>query len=72
MNEDLQPGDVIYIDFPNASFKWANGLKVVLAIKEHVLEIADIDEKGVADTTFISVTGVNNKGIQRTKLKYSL
>jgi len=28
----MKIGQVIYIDFPHPSFKWANGLKIVLSM----------------------------------------
>ena len=74
---EIEIGDVIYIDFPHDSFKWANGLKIVLEIENEHITMGELDNEGkpllYIDGTFMtSGTGLNNPGIKKTNLKYKL
>lgn len=65
----MKIGQVIYIDFPHNSFKWANGLKIVVAVNGTSIDMVSLDEKGnlslFDDGKYMkATTGINNTGIR--------
>lgn len=65
----MKIGQVIYIDFPHPSFKWANGLKIVVAKRKTLIDIVSISNFGEISTfddgKYIkATTGINNEGIK--------
>jgi len=65
----LTIGQVIYIDFPHKSFKWANGLKVIARINETSIDVIDLNNKGeftlFKDGKYmLSTTSIDNSGIR--------
>lgn len=65
----MKVGQVIYIDFPHPSFKWANGLKVIVSKTENTIDMVDISKEGkintFSDGKYIKgTTGINNTGIR--------
>lgn len=67
--------DIIQINFPHSSFKWANGLYAIIETKENSIDICKLNDDGTLKThtdgkLMLSVTGKNNKGITKTSLKY--
>lgn len=74
-DNDLLVGDIVYVDFPHPSFKWANGLKIVININEYTVDLCDINSKGEPtlfdDGRFmVGTTSKDNPGITKTNLKY--
>lgn len=74
---NLQKGDIVYVDFPNPSFKQANGLKIVINLDEDTVDLCDINSKGEPslfdDGRFmVGTTAKDNIGITKTNLKYIL
>ena len=64
----MKIGQVIYIDFPHASFKWANGLKIVVSVNGDTIDFVDLDSKGnlslFDDGKYMKAsTGIKNTGI---------
>ena len=75
----MEVGDVIYIDFPSKSFRWANGLKAIISIdhEKNELKFCDIDDKGrpklnSSRSYMVAVTSISNFGIQKTDLKLKI
>lgn len=62
-------GEVLYIDFPHKSFKWANGLYVVKEVKDQELHMYQLDNRGEISNGNC-VTSITNTGITKTKLVY--
>lgn len=65
----LKIGQVIYIDFPHNSFKWANGLKIIVNKTKNDIDIVSINEQGKLSLFnngfyMTSTTSINNPGIK--------
>lgn len=72
----LKRGDVINLISPSKSFSWNDGLFVVDKINDEIVHLIKLDEDGTIQIyengePVITCTGINNKGINKTKLKYS-
>jgi hypothetical protein len=75
--EGFTPGEVVSIKFELKSFSWADGLYIVLKVDENTLWGCRLEENGQPqkfdDGRYMSMcTGVNNKGITKTRLYYKL
>jgi hypothetical protein len=69
--------DIVYIDFSHPSFNWANGLYIIVSkdFEEGIYNICRLGEDGQPEVNYkgefsISCTGLNNKGVKKTNLKY--
>ena len=65
----MRVGQVVYIDFPHASFKWGNGLKIVVSKTKDTIDMVDLDEFGnlslFDDGKYMKgTTGIHNEGIR--------
>ena len=68
--------EVIYMESELKSFSWADGLYIIVNEKDDTYNMCKLDEKGQPllfdDGRFmITCTGINNKGIIKTNLKYN-
>lgn len=68
----MQVGNVIYIEFPSKSFSRANGIKIVVEVRENTINYVSLDNKGKLslfdDGKYkINITGINNSGISIIK-----
>jgi hypothetical protein len=69
MVNKLTIGQVIYINFPHTSFKWANGLKVIARINGTSIDFIDLDNQGELSLLndgkyMLTTTSINNAGIK--------
>lgn len=66
--------EIIDIEFKPLSFRWANGRYMIIDTIDtdlHICKIENGQPRKYNDGKYdISITGVNNKGISRTKLVY--
>lgn len=70
-------GSIIKLQSELKSFSWNDGFHVVVACDDELVRISRLDEnmnpsKFDDGRYMCSVTGVNNKGISKTKLTYQL
>lgn len=69
--------DIVYINFNHPSFNWSNGLYIVVSkdYDENIYNLCRLGEDGQPELNHngefsISCTGLNNKGVKKTNLKY--
>jgi hypothetical protein len=69
--------DIVYINFNHPSFNWGNGLYIVVSkdYDQGIYNLCRLDENGEPELDHkgdfsISCTGLKNKGIKMTNLKY--
>lgn len=69
--------DIVYINFDQPSYNWANGLYIVVGknLDENVYNLCRLQADGTPELFddgrfMISCTGLNNPGVKKTNIKY--
>lgn len=75
MIKNYNKGEIVILNWPKGSFSWTNGIYCVIKTDKDLLHICRMTDdlklnKYENNELDIHITGINNKNIKRTKLKY--